>query len=297
MYSTKQLAKLLENTRDLFFSEKNRFARELFFAASQKQKLEIQVLPTRSFFNAEGIELFWNPIGIDKYPDPQKLEELQREQRSAREFLAEHELEDFQQEKLHACTPRNPKTRKKAIDMEGRYHVTRYGKAFFRGVERTVLFLQAVGDDGAPTQDFDEPVWGYFLQEETDRKNIEQLEGFLYCQLGRENTTPQKKKDRLVALFAACPLPGRALARLVGAHLEHLPGCCKTPTRFLAGTLQVFSLQNARTPSSPRRAFSTAFLPAARCRSLFSQLFPEFWSLWRLQALCSRFFCRFSTAA
>ena len=129
------------------------------------------MLPTRSFFNAGGKELFWNPIGIDKYPDPQKLEELQREQRNAREFLAEHELEDFQQEKLHACTVPKPKDWKKAIDMEeGRYLVTRYGKALFRGGERTVLFLQAVGDDGAPTQDFDEPVWSYFLQEERIEK-------------------------------------------------------------------------------------------------------------------------------
>ena len=118
VYSTKQLAKLLENTRELFFSEKDRFARELFFAASQKQKLEIQVLLTRSFFNAEGKEIFWNPIGIDKYPDPQKLEELQREQRNAREFLAEHGLDDFQLEKLHACTLPKPKDWKKAIDME-----------------------------------------------------------------------------------------------------------------------------------------------------------------------------------
>ena len=130
-YSTKQLAKLLEYTRELFFSEKDRFDREMFFAASENQKLKIQVQPTRSFQNAEGREIFWNPIGVDKYPDPQKLEEFQR--------IA---MEDFQQEKLHACTPPKHKDWKKAIDMEeGSYLVPCYGKkrgaAGANGVEQT----------------------------------------------------------------------------------------------------------------------------------------------------------------
>ena len=121
VYSTRQLAQLLENTRELFFWEKDRFGREMFFAASENQKLEIQVQPTRSFWNVEGKEIFWNPIVVDKYLDPKRLEELQR---IGREFLPENELEDFQQEKLHACTPPKPKDWKKAIEMEeGRYLV------------------------------------------------------------------------------------------------------------------------------------------------------------------------------
>ena len=92
VYSTRQLTKLLENTRELFFSEKDWFGREMFFAASENQKFEIQVQPSRSFWNAEGKEIFWNPIVVDKYPDPKRLEELQR---IAREFLSEPELEDL----------------------------------------------------------------------------------------------------------------------------------------------------------------------------------------------------------
>ena len=38
VYSTKQLAKLVENTRELFFSEKDRFARELFFCGKPEAK-------------------------------------------------------------------------------------------------------------------------------------------------------------------------------------------------------------------------------------------------------------------
>ena len=111
VYSTKQLTKLLENTKELFFSETERFGREMFFAASENEKLKIQVQPTKSFYNEEGKEIFWNPIVVDKYPDPERLEEL------AEEF-PEHELEDFQQEKLQACTPPKSKDWKNAIEME-----------------------------------------------------------------------------------------------------------------------------------------------------------------------------------
>ena len=62
--------------------------------------------------------------------------------------------------------------------------------------------------------------------------------------------------------------------------------------RYLPPT-RLFSLQNTSTPPSLGRAFSTAFLPAAWCLSLFSQSFPRFWSLWHLQAPCSRFLCFF----
>ena len=85
--------------------------------------------------------------------------------------------------------------------------------------------------------------------------------------------------------FRTCHLCGlpEVWPALVGAPANggYLP-----PTRL-------FSLQNMHTPPSRGRAFSTAFLPAPRCRSLFSQLFPRFWSLWHLQALCSRFLCFF----
>ena len=109
---------------------------------------------------------------------------------------------------------------------EGRYLVTCYEKALFRGVERTVLFLQAVGDDGAPTQDFDEPVWGYFLQEETDRKNIEQLEGFLYCQREREENN--STKNERPAGRAVCS-PRLQRARALGGGAKN----STTTSRFL----------------------------------------------------------------
>ena len=34
------------------------------------------------------------------------------------------------------------------------------------------------------------------------RKNIEQVEGFLYRNLGKEKTTPQKKRDILAVLYS-----------------------------------------------------------------------------------------------
>ena len=226
MYSTRQLTKLLENTKELFLSKKDWFGREMFFAASENQKLEIQVQPTKSFYSENRVEIFWNPIVIAKYPDPERLEELQR----IEDEIPEHELEDFQQEKLRACIPPKPKDWKKTIEMEeGRYLVPRYREMTYRGVDRMVLFLQPSGDDGTPTQDFAYPVWGYFLQQEADRINLEQLDGFLYCQLGKEKTTAQKKKDRLVALFAVptCTHLQRASARARALAL-HPPAAFQT---------------------------------------------------------------------
>ena len=203
VYSTRQLAKLLENTKELFLRQTDTYSRELFVAASQKQKMEIRVEPTKAFWNTEGEQILWNPISIEKYPDPQKLDELRQQLDEAQKYLEEaRPLEDLQKERLRVCAPPQLKDWTKAVEMkEGRYLVTRYGKRLFRGVEKTALFLQAIGDDGAPTEDFDKPVWGHFLQQEIDKTDIDRIEGFLYCQLGREKTTGQKKKDRLAALF------------------------------------------------------------------------------------------------
>lgn len=72
----------------------------------------------------------------------------------------------------------------------------------FRGAEKTVLFLLPPGEDSNPKEEAGETVWGYFLQQEADKKNIEQVEGFLYCHLGKEKTTPQKKRHRLAVVYA-----------------------------------------------------------------------------------------------
>lgn len=69
------------------------------------------------------------------------------------------------------------------------------------GQKKTILFLLQLGDDGNPKKDADEPVWGYFLQQR-QTENIEQVEGFLYCNRGKEKTTPQKKRDILAVLYS-----------------------------------------------------------------------------------------------
>ena len=61
---------------------------------------------------------------------------------------------------------------------EGHYLVSRCAmeKKYFRQAEKTVLFLPHLGGDSNPKKDAGEPVWEYFLQQEADKKNIEQVE-------------------------------------------------------------------------------------------------------------------------
>ena len=58
VYSTRQLTKLLENTKELFLSKEDWFGREMFYAARENQKLEIQVQLTKSFYNENGVQIF-----------------------------------------------------------------------------------------------------------------------------------------------------------------------------------------------------------------------------------------------
>ena len=78
----------------------------------------------------------------------------------------------------------------------------RYGKKYLRGTEKTFLFLRQLGEDSNPKKDAGETVWGYFLQQEADQKDIEQVEGLLCCHLGKENTTPQKKRRTLAVVYS-----------------------------------------------------------------------------------------------
>ena len=155
----------------------------MFYAAIEKQKLEIRVQPTKSFYNENGVQIFWNPIVVAKYAKPERLAELQR----IADEIPEKELQDFQQEKLQACIPPKPKDWKKAIEMEeGRYLVSRYGRTTYRGVDKTILFLQPIGDDGTPAQDFAYSVFGYFLQQEADRRTcVEESLGNAFRVSGR----------------------------------------------------------------------------------------------------------------
>lgn len=69
------------------------------------------------------------------------------------------------------------------------------------GVEKTTLFLLQLGDDGNPKK-MQTSRFGDIFSNRGRRKNIEQVEGSLYRNLGKEKTTPQTKRDILAVLYS-----------------------------------------------------------------------------------------------
>ena len=115
-------------------------------------------------------------------------------------------MEDYQ-EKTHRVPDKlqwkeapPSKERVQALHMEeGEYQCYYWCKIEFRGKPRTILFLQDRCDsctagecmESHPTT----AVWGHFLEaQKIDRRAP------LYCRIGKEKTTKNKKKDRLVFL-------------------------------------------------------------------------------------------------
>ena len=94
--------------------------------------------------------------------------------------------------------------KKKALDMDpGEYLVTCYAETTFRNTQRTVLFISPVDENGQETTEEETPIWGVLLQEEIEKIGpLDQIEGRLYCRLGREKTAKSKNKCRIAQLFA-----------------------------------------------------------------------------------------------
>jgi len=205
VWATKGLERVLDGCCDSFESDVDtRHDRTTYWLPPiGAGKLEIEIEPSKEFWTEDDRKISWNPIQVVVAPNQQQLAALQLLATKGREYLA---LQEAGQDSVLSEVPApKPKNTTKAIDMaSGEYICRRYASTTFRTTHRILLFLVPIDENGEPTTDTETPTYGHFLQKEVERLGgVEALQGArapLLCNVGVVRTTPQKKKDRLVAV-------------------------------------------------------------------------------------------------
>ena len=213
VWATRGLEKVLENCGDAFERiEESRYSRTTHWLVPVGREkllvgLEIEVAQARTFRTKDDRQISWNPIVVAKFPDPQRraiLQALAEKERKYEELGIEQQEAEGSLCLQKAEVPKIADTSKVSDLQPGEYVCRRYAAATFRGAARSILFLVPLGPDGEQTTDVETPVFGHFLKREVSALGgIECLGNVaapMACNIGAERTTPQKKKDRLVAL-------------------------------------------------------------------------------------------------
>lgn len=205
VWATKKLETILAKCEKFFESKVDKYRRKTFWLTPMGEDgleaLEIVVKPLERFLTNEGKIRVWNDIWVVSAPNLQKLEELRA---LAQEGEKTDSLCEPKQQLLLAPAPNN-KDAKKTLDLlQGEYICIRYSQKLFKNSLRTYLHLLPIGEDGEPTTDIEIATYGYFLEKELVAAGgilaLEKRDSPFLCSIGKERTTPQKKKDRLVAL-------------------------------------------------------------------------------------------------
>lgn len=206
VWANQKLDKILGACEQFFESAEDSYERTTFWIVSKGQDLlrglQIRVQPSESFQAQDGQKVVYNPIEIVSSPDPKRTASLRLLAEETDKKLSE--IPDIINP-LHEITPPKPKEIKKTLEIpEGEYVCRHFAHTTFRNKPRTILFLQSLGEDREPTTDEETPVWGFFLQRELEAfgglGELRRRKTQLFCTVGCERTTPQKKKDRLVVL-------------------------------------------------------------------------------------------------
>lgn len=207
VWATKGLETILAKCEKCFESKADKYRRETFWLPPIGEEnptvLEIGIEPSSYFETSDGKKAALNLIRVFSSPDPQNLEELRSIAQEC-EKIPILRVAKQQQQLLQAPAPKNKDT-KKALDLPpGEYTCRRYSTKLYRGSPRTILFLLPIGEDGEPTTDLEIPTYGCFLEKELaalgGTEALQKRDTPFLCRIGQERTTPQKKKDRLVAL-------------------------------------------------------------------------------------------------
>ena len=206
VWANQKLERILGACELFFESAEDSYDRATFWLVSKGKDmlrgLQIRIQPSRSFWTNDGQNIVYNPIEVLSSPDPKRTASLQ--------LLAEETTKRLGEipgtgNYLHERPPPKHKETKKALDIPpGEYICQHFAHTTFRNNPRAILFLLPLGEDREPTTDEETPVWGHFLQREVEAlggvEELRRRENQLFCSLGDERTTPQKKKDRLVVL-------------------------------------------------------------------------------------------------
>lgn len=209
VWATKGLQEILQGCRDCFRSdEEDSAGRKLFWLLSESAfeklgGLQLHIQPSKSFQTRKGETIVWNPIRVETAPDKRILAYLQDLGAKCVEY--ETLCADLQKNWMQRiCSPPNKQTKKTTDLPEGEYICKRFAETEFRNAKRTILFLLPVGKDGKPTTDEETPIHGVFLQQEIaaigGTEALAKRKTPLFCLLGEEKTTPNKRKCRRVAL-------------------------------------------------------------------------------------------------
>ena len=73
----------------------------------------------------------------------------------------------------------------------GEYTAYKYLKRIFRGKEQTIIYIKN-----------DEPIYGYWLNEELKKIDLDRTISPIYIRLGGKQTNPLKHMDRLVTIVS-----------------------------------------------------------------------------------------------
>ena len=202
VWASKGLQRILDQCIPLFQrGAADKYGRELFWlvdmGVGELGGLEIEIEPTQTFQNKQGVQISWNPIRVHTAPDPQRLGLLQALGAKCEEMDALRK--ELEKNTLQKIPPPPPKDTQKVIELPpGEYVCSRFATSTFRGSSRTILFLRAVGED------VEIPTHGFFFEREVEAMGgataLERRRTLLRCRLGAAKTTMAKRKCHQAAL-------------------------------------------------------------------------------------------------
>ena len=216
IWANKGLEKILLATKKSTENKPDTYQRELYWYPRAKsvengQKtnvfpLHIRVQPARRFVvQKEEKTIEWHPIDVVATPDPTDLPSLQEIALLAAEYKQKKE----ESTSTTLCEVYAPPTKqwRKTIDLpSGQYICRKVAQSQYRGKNKTILFLVPTDDLGQPTTDEEYPASGHFLEKEVERIGgifaLHKTKQPMFCNIGIEKTTPQKKKDKLFYIAA-----------------------------------------------------------------------------------------------
>ena len=196
IFANKKIEKILKHFRNSFLMREYKKNHPVYYFKPLNDELEgyfiLEIETRKSFFiNGEWVQYF--PVYID--PIEEKLrEEIRKIQKEEEEI--KKETQNFYLEETEP--PQKAKYAQRCADIDaGEYRVLSYSRSFFRGKEKTYLYLEKTDQ---PKNNF--LVWGHWIEEEIkkieDREDI-YISGLIQpvlCRLGMVRTTPNKKKAR-----------------------------------------------------------------------------------------------------
>lgn len=176
VFANKQLREILQRCKHCFEKEKDHWGRKNYWLPAAAMQIEIAEVQQ---FQSGGKTILWYPVRVLVSPDPK---------------IEYPEMPPLEEEVPPGLEKVDYPTTKKLEEIpEGEYKVQKYAEKLYRGKKKTCLFLY--------NKDVEEtPCWGYFLQKALENVDLQKFP-MLRCRLGPMRTTPQKKKDRVVAIL------------------------------------------------------------------------------------------------